>query len=221
MLTRHDDDVSLEAFRKRSSMVRVFGDDIIVPNDAYMVLTILMDELGLKVNTDKSFAEGFFREACGMDAFMGYCVTPAYILEPYSAQSPESLSSIVECSNNFYKKGLWHSADYLMKTVPEPERKLIPVSRKALGSLTYFTYGTEELLHKKRISRDFHREEALVLTLTTKALRRRGSGEASLLQYFTESPSQEQSWLRPLEWSAGEVVRTLGKKAKRWVITER
>lgn len=56
--------------------VRVFGDDIILPTHAYAKLVRVLTCLGLQVNENKSFSKGRFREACGMDAYGGYDVTP-------------------------------------------------------------------------------------------------------------------------------------------------
>lgn len=58
-----------------STDVFVYGDDLIVPR---LSATKVMDTLqayGLKVNVDKSYIQGKYRESCGMDAFDGECVT--------------------------------------------------------------------------------------------------------------------------------------------------
>lgn len=45
--------------------VRVFGDDIVIPVDGYDDLKLLLETLDLKVNDEKSFFTGKFRESCG------------------------------------------------------------------------------------------------------------------------------------------------------------
>lgn len=57
----------------------VYGDDIIVPSHVGPIVVSLLHELGLKVNTNKSFFVGGFRESCGGDYFRGYDVTPVYV----------------------------------------------------------------------------------------------------------------------------------------------
>lgn len=57
----------------------VYGDDIIVPPRDYQKLVKLLKFFGFKVNTDKSYASGPFRESCGADWFNGELVTPFYI----------------------------------------------------------------------------------------------------------------------------------------------
>lgn len=57
----------------------VFGDDIIVPSAEYSSLCSVLHGAGYIVNTDKSYAEGDFRESCGGDYFKGVDVTPFYV----------------------------------------------------------------------------------------------------------------------------------------------
>lgn len=215
MVQDDDWDVSAHGVRRRAPYIRTFGDDIIVRNDVYDVLSLILTECGLKVNAEKSFTQGLFREACGMDAFDGVCVTPAYFRKPYEPSKPESLSSVIECSNNFHKKGMWKSADYLMRTIPSDELDLILRSRKALWSLTLLSYcdGTDLSEKTLRWNSAYHRVEALTIQLSAKDRRVKGSGEASLLQYFTEDPSKSDL----SEWESGQVMRPSIKKARRWV----
>lgn len=57
----------------------VYGDDIIVKHEAYDHVCKLLRLSGFKVNVDKSFNEGFFRESCGGDYFHGQNVRGVYI----------------------------------------------------------------------------------------------------------------------------------------------
>lgn len=57
----------------------VFGDDIICPNEHFELVTSVLRDAGLKVNSDKSFSTGWFRESCGGDYYKGYDVTPFYV----------------------------------------------------------------------------------------------------------------------------------------------
>lgn len=57
----------------------VFGDDIIVLNEAYDHVSKLLMMCGFRVNVDKSFNDGFFRESCGRDYYCGYNVRGVYI----------------------------------------------------------------------------------------------------------------------------------------------
>lgn len=60
------------------SKVNVYGDDIIVPTEAYNELRVALDFFGFTINSEKSFIEGPFRESCGKDYFFGQNVRPFY-----------------------------------------------------------------------------------------------------------------------------------------------
>jgi len=57
----------------------VFGDDIIVVREAYDHVCKLLVSCGFKVNVDKSFNDGLFRESCGKDYFNGHNVRGVYL----------------------------------------------------------------------------------------------------------------------------------------------
>lgn len=61
------------------SRIRVYGDDIIVPPEACALLYEVCTFLGFRVNTDKSFAFGDFRETCGVDILRGVDIRPVYV----------------------------------------------------------------------------------------------------------------------------------------------
>lgn len=57
----------------------VFGDDIIVLQQAFGLVTRLLELTGFTVNQDKSFNEGLFRESCGHDYYDGRNVRGVFI----------------------------------------------------------------------------------------------------------------------------------------------
>lgn len=57
----------------------VFGDDIICVTEAYGLVTRALSICGFKVNQDKSFFNGDFRESCGRDYLSGCNVRGVYI----------------------------------------------------------------------------------------------------------------------------------------------
>lgn len=58
-------------FQDASKMVYVYGDDLIVPRKYYEYALEGLSLSALKVNANKSFVRGFFRESCGADYFKG------------------------------------------------------------------------------------------------------------------------------------------------------
>lgn len=69
------------AIRRTKSVKKsaVYGDDLIVPTTAYPFLKTLLNLCGFKLNEEKSFADGPFRESCGKDFYLGYDVRPVFL----------------------------------------------------------------------------------------------------------------------------------------------
>lgn len=198
---------NLSNLRKDMERITVFGDDIIAPNAAYQTISLVLNECGLKVNSDKSFSEGFFRESCGMDAFCGIDVTPAYILGSYDG-SPSSMATTIETANNFHKHGFWNAAQAVVNTIPPKERKLLQVVSCEGGGLGLFSFCGSDRSHlKKRWNRDLQREESIVLTVTSTVTKTQGTALSSLTQYFTERPDPD------VPWSSGQVSRVRLRKS--------
>lgn len=187
--------------------IAVFGDDIIAPNECYETIKLVLHECGLKVNHAKSFHTGKFRESCGMDAFNGVDVTPARVLGLYDG-SPSSMATTVESSNNFFHKGCWITADFIVNQLGEAERKkllTLPVGED--GPLHLDTFSKCEDSARMRWDSDYQRWYRTCLTTTAVVDKHSVQGNAGLTQYFTEAPD-------PLfPWAAGEVRRVKVRKA--------
>lgn len=64
------------SYERAGQSVYVYGDDLIVPSYAWTQTHYVLEALGLKVNTSKSFTLGNFRESCGADYMGGVDVRP-------------------------------------------------------------------------------------------------------------------------------------------------
>jgi len=62
--------------RRTKRLVSVYGDDMIVSADLADNLIFALEESGFKVNAEKTFTSGFFRESCGGDFYRGVDVRP-------------------------------------------------------------------------------------------------------------------------------------------------
>lgn len=56
--------------------VSVYGDDLIYDKRIHPFVLTAFQSLGLKINVDKTFSEGDFRESCGSDYYRGVDVRP-------------------------------------------------------------------------------------------------------------------------------------------------
>jgi len=63
----------------RSSVVSVFGDDLIYDKEMHDMVMRVFPKLGLIINEDKTFADGGFRESCGYDYYHGVDVRPFHL----------------------------------------------------------------------------------------------------------------------------------------------
>ena len=95
--------------------VRTFGDDIILPSDAACYAIRILTLSGLKVNTDKSFTTGPFRESCGGDYFLGNNVTPVRMRTAYVTNKSVDVQALIDFSNNLFLKGLWNASSACLR----------------------------------------------------------------------------------------------------------
>lgn len=204
-------DTKYDSLRRYSDEVRVYGDDIIIPTDAYQVCTSLLEECQLKVNSAKSFAHGKFRESCGMDAYDGEDVTPTYIRE-LNSETPTGLESIVECSNNLHKAGYWRLAKKLIDvTVTIADQRRLAVKDIDSGAFALASFQGADVSHlESRWNERLHREEVKILSVKTAIQRERGKGHGDLLQFFVEEPDIDSPY------QGGQVLRIKHRKALDW-----
>lgn len=118
--------VTYGSIQDASRRVQVFGDDIIVPKECLSTLVALLHCLGLKVNTDKTYGTGKFRESCGVDAYDGTDVSSPYLTSPAINPRQTEIEALVQVANNYFRKGWWHTSEWVRSTLSEVDH-LIPV----------------------------------------------------------------------------------------------
>lgn len=69
----------------RPDQCAIYGDDIIVPKSISGQTIDMLNRCGFRINSDKSFIEGPFRESCGADWFKGQPVRPVFLTSPPSS----------------------------------------------------------------------------------------------------------------------------------------
>lgn len=111
--------VTFSSLRRVGKSVYVYGDDIVVPRKHATIILDYLAKYNCKINTDKTFYRGFFRESCGVDAFLGREVQPIYVgtrMAENKRQSSEILSTVAT-ANLFYKRGYYRTSLYLFDRV--------------------------------------------------------------------------------------------------------
>jgi len=94
-----------------SGLVRIYGDDIIIPVDFVASVVETLELFGFKVNTSKSFWNGVFRESCGKEYYAGEDVSITRLRSSLPSQrgSTAEIVSLSETRNQLYKAGLWRT----------------------------------------------------------------------------------------------------------------
>jgi hypothetical protein len=106
--------------------IYVYGDDIVVPTNVAGTVLSSLQQYNCKVNVQKTFLTGRFRESCGVDAYYGVQVQPVYVrkVRPESRQQVQELISWVATANLFESKGMYRIASLMFSTC---ERLLGPL----------------------------------------------------------------------------------------------
>lgn len=210
VLTSRNEKPTPRTIRALAGEVAVFGDDIIAPKDSRDLLYEGLSLLDFKVNVDKSFSDGLFRESCGVDSFMGENVTPSY-WRSLSGRNPDAIASTVSVQNNFYSKFLLNAAECIASTIPE----VFP--QVGVGSgVAGIEVRTEPIVNafKTRFNKALQRMETLVPTIFSKERKSPISDDSGLHQYFTEAPDPH------VMWQSGVPQRPSLKVKRRWVPTD-
>ncbi len=85
--------------------VLVYGDDIVVPSHFVGRVITVLEAVGLRVNRNKSFVDGFFRESCGKEYFHGVDVTPVRVRTNPDDSVPARMKTIAFHNNLFKANG--------------------------------------------------------------------------------------------------------------------
>lgn len=178
----HNRQFSRRDIKSYAGRVRVYGDDIIVPVDCVESVIECLESFGLKVNLDKSFWNGKFRESCGRDYYDGTDVSVVRVrhMLPSKRTDSEGVIATVSLRNRLYLAGLWRTARWV-------DSRMVPLMRHypyvaptspALGRISFLGYETQKLhahLHKPMVK---------AYVAHSRPPRSLVSGEGALLKWF-------------------------------------
>ncbi len=122
--------------------VRVYGDDIVIPAEYARVCRESLEAHGFKVNLNKSFWTGKFRESCGKEYYDGTDVSISRFRRdlPTGKRHVQEILSLVSTRNQFYLAGRWQVAKWIDDIV-EPILGFYPQvheSSPIVGRVTIF-----------------------------------------------------------------------------------
>jgi hypothetical protein len=141
LLGEHNLPVTCRNLSWVTEQVHIYGDDIIVPSMYADAVLAYLQKYNCKVNRNKTFVSGKFRESCGLDAYDGVDVTPTYVrrLRPENRRQAQQLISWVSTANSFYLKGFWRTSQHMFNCVENILGELPYVSQDSdgLGRVSY------------------------------------------------------------------------------------
>jgi len=165
--------------------VRVYGDDIIIPSQFRSDLDLILSACYLKVNEEKSFTHGYFRESCGTDAYQGCNITPVK-LTGLNVTTIDGRQSMLDSCNLLFRAGLWKTSDVLRWMLPTELTCSIPVNNLSLSPRRLYSFsGSDYSFLKFRWNKDLHRKEYRVRQVVT-CSKPTLEGELALRAFFNE-----------------------------------
>lgn len=173
--------VSQKMIKSFLGQVRTYGDDIIVPVRFVDSVVATLTEYGFKVNANKSFWTGKFRESCGKWYYAGEEVTPIRLREmlPSQRRHVPGIVSAVSLRNQLYKAGYWQTVDYvdslMERLIPYPA---VSETSAGLGKVSFLGYQIQKW--------DTHLQSPLVKAMVVRSDPPESSldGPAALLKFF-------------------------------------
>jgi hypothetical protein len=161
-------------------VVRVYGDDLIVPVEFAARVMEELDTFGYRVNSSKSFWSGSFRESCGKEYFRGEDVTVARCRNvfPESRADAQEVISLVSLRNQFYELGNWEVSRWLDEKIVSLIRHfpIVEPSSPVVGRRSIFGYENTRSCDK------LHRPLVRGYVEQSKPPKSKLSGEGALLK---------------------------------------
>jgi hypothetical protein len=189
--------LAVKEYQEADGTVSVFGDDVILPNQCFEMFSSFSAFLGFRVNIEKSFSSGYFRESCGSHYWDGVDCKPVFLRERLS-----NVETLYGLANNVrllaHRFGFNRRCDSsflncwldLRDRIPKSLRFMVPLTAGDTGLISNFDeaqpsrarYGIEGYYYRALASVGRTRRgdgQALVLA----QLRRLGSSKPIRVSY--------------------------------------
>jgi hypothetical protein len=156
MCERDNKAYSWTSIKRYRDKVRVYGDDIIVPNGHAVTVARSLESYGFKVNSAKSFWTGGFRESCGKEYYRGEDVSIVRFRQvlPRSLHDVTEIMSTVETRNQLFQAGMMglvRMLDDVLVEVLNGHYPYVTETSPVLGRLSpsglYEIHGLDDDLH--------------------------------------------------------------------------
>ncbi len=182
--------------RKRIYPIYVYGDDIIVDSSVSQFVMDGLESVGLKVNRDKSYCKGPFRESCGGDFYLGVDVSPVRVRK-YFASSVHSAIIDSDFLNCIVEKFGLDDSLKIIDLVNDFRGYPFPFSPLDLpGTIRAECRASNDVFFSKRWNPYLQRIEHRVPQLITRAYARRQATWCELLRKELTRNVPDDQWAR-------------------------
>lgn len=117
--------------------VVVYGDDLICASEIVPLLERVCPQLGLRINTSKSYVRGPFRESCGHDYLNGTNIRPFYFKDKIT--SARLVGFLNHCNNATVNVLTADLTAFLIEQIPPRDRNFGPFGQGD-GHIAYCDY---------------------------------------------------------------------------------
>lgn len=171
-----------QLLKRLRGQVRIYGDDIIVPVEYVHSVVHALSSFGAKVNVNKSFWNGKFRESCGKEYYDGHDVSIVKVRRvlPTRRRHVKEIEAIVAFRNQLYWAGYWATCQWLDDKI-RGILKYFPVvesTSPCLGRESVLPYEAE------RINPVLHRPEVKGCVVRSRIPKDDLEGPGALLKVF-------------------------------------
>lgn len=145
----------------------VYGDDMIINNCLYSPLCLVLRTLGFKVNQEKSFSTGPFRESCGAEFRNGIDVTPVryrLTVSDWKHISPREYSGISSFANACAASGFFETRKFLLEKIVSKRPGPLFVDNFGRDPFIFSTHATN-FNNNHYWNKDYQRKEIKYLSI--------------------------------------------------------
>lgn len=148
---------------RHPSDVYVYGDDIVIPTRYASAVTRGLELVGLKVNANKSYCQGPFRESCGGDYHFGNDVTPVRVRK-FFGKSRTSVATNADLINTIVIKFGYNESIQLIRVIEEEGGYIYPRTELLLpATIRFAPCASNDVFFRKRFNKNLQREEYRIL----------------------------------------------------------
>nr|QDH90327.1 MAG: RNA-dependent RNA polymerase [Leviviridae sp.] len=178
----NDHQLTRSDIRRLSGQVRAYGDDLIVPQRYVHEVVTTLTSFGLKVNGDKSFWTGKFRESCGKEYYNGFDVSIVKVRRelPTRPTHVDEIVSAVSFRNQAQSLYLFRTVEFMDSLI----EKLIPFPTVLPTSSVLGKHSLDGSFETHRMCQKLHRPLVKGVKVASILPRDEIDSGAALLKFF-------------------------------------